>query len=593
MQPNKTLIPIHAFLVVLLVLAIALTACSSQEDRLWLDAPGWSRAQLIHNTSLNTASGIVLDARGDITFLSTHKSANQHYLGLFTLNRKGVLLWEFTFDKPLEDFTAAQLHWFGGKLTLIWQDNQQLYLAYLNSSGDLLEPPRQISGEIATGSFDTAADPQGSLVVWIGGTRKTPGIYRLPLEDLPGNPILVDENGIQPSAQYGMDGTLHTAWVSYLQNSGELQLYYAAYANGIYQPDQQQSVRTISIRQDSLLQGPWISPDPERVYLIWLESIRSGRQMHQGSAQVLSFPSGNPQEASEPVALQVPKTTEGLSYKPRPGSSLAAGQWVGLDAEKYPLVSPVKIATSSVTGKDSILALSIRLPAPRNIEVSQIGTILLQHGVVAGYQLLSLSNRSSLSPAPARDANGNQYITWLESAPGAGYGIYFASTAPDIIQAFGGLTPGDISWMVTNTFFGLLHGIVFFPFVALIWLVLPAILLGLTWIFRRGTENLLCWASLISLVLAMGGYWISKMTTFSRAVSFVPFSPWVPIIPTWMAVPIKVGVPILGTVFALSAAWRYARQSITQSALMFMLIYIGIDSLITMAIYGEVLFNSR
>jgi hypothetical protein len=146
--------------------------------------------------------------------------------------------------------------------------------------------------------------------------------------------------------------------------------------------------------------------------------------------------------------------------------------------------------------------------------------------------------------------------------------------------------------MTAATVFGLLRGAVFFPFAALIWLILPAVLLAITWPFRRGSSGLTSRSTLASMALAVAAYWAGKLITFGRAGAYVPFSAWIPVLPAWLHVPLQWGVPVAGTLVALGMAWHYARRGIVRSAVWLVMIYGAVDSLWTMAVYGGFLYKA-
>ncbi|MCP4543787.1 MAG: hypothetical protein GY832_42280 [Chloroflexi bacterium] len=239
-----------------------------------------------------------------------------------------------------------------------------------------------------------------------------------------------------------------------------------------------------------------------------------------------------------------------------------------------------------------MLALEAQIPHRQNNAAVQVGTLFLQDGTPIAYQLLSDNPQASLSPTIASDEAGQLYLTWIEYKQASSYNIYFASTIPDIRQALSSLTGGDIVRIVSNTLFGLLRGAVFFPFAALIWLAAPTMLLALAWWFRRDRNNLTNRPALVSIALALCAYWVGKLTTFASARTYVPFSAWIPIIPPWLEFPLQLGVPIITTIIALGAAWHYTNRSTTELAALFVMIYAGVDSLFTMAVYGGLLYNA-
>jgi hypothetical protein len=76
------------------------------------------------------------------------------------------------------------------------------------------------------------------------------------------------------------------------------------------------------------------------------------------------------------------------------------------------------------------------------------------------------------------------------------------------------------------------------------------------------------------------------------ARSYVPFSAWLPPLPAWLGPPLLVATPLACAGLALWMAWRLTYRRAAPSPLFFSLIFIGIDSLLSMAIYGGVFFGA-
>jgi hypothetical protein len=115
--------------------------------------------------------------------------------------------------------------------------------------------------------------------------------------------------------------------------------------------------------------------------------------------------------------------------------------------------------------------------------------------------------------------------------------------------------------------------------------------LGVTWFVRRGAERVTHWGVLASLGLALAAYWTTKLISFEGHFDYVPFSEWIPTIPSWLGLPLRIAVPALIAAVALRIAWRYTFQVERRSALLFVLIYAGVDALLTAAIYGGLLLD--
>lgn len=216
----------------------------------------------------------------------------------------------------------------------------------------------------------------------------------------------------------------------------------------------------------------------------------------------------------------------------------------------------------------------------------------MQDGVPTAYQLLSVTPGGSFVPAVVSDGVGQLYVTWLERADEPGFAVYLASTAVDIQAALGAVTWRDVGRMGVETLFGLVTGALLAPIALLVWLLVPSLVLAPTWVIRRGGENLTDPGARISLAAAFVAYWAVKLVTLADARTYVPFSAWIPVIPSWLEGLLQVGVPAAIASVALGTAWRFARRSKTKSAALCLVVYAAVDSLLTTAVYGGLFYEA-
>jgi hypothetical protein len=569
------LIPLALFL-------LAIVVSRSPADALWLQAPGWSRARLVGNTRLEEAVPIALDDAGRIyLFLAPADASPQ----IVALSRSAEMLWTQPIDAPSAQIKHPRLIWDGRTIALFWIADQHLYSARVDPSGELAERPAMRSGTTAVESYAVAADAQGRSAVWFGGSRQSPGIYALPAGAAGGPATLVDQAGFQPVLRFDGSGGLHAIWARDAETgSRSTRVYYAADSDAIVRPEPSQLVATIDDRRVGIdLEGPSFGLDSGYGYLVWKVILRTGSFM-----QYAVFPLSDPARVSEPQALGVPDSAA-LSYAAPPADGLQAGPRVPL-APNLAANSPGGLAISEGLDPELALACEKEIEHKNRQTVNQVCAVFFRHGAPASYQLLTFAPNGSFTPALTNDRSRNLYATWRQLQP-PGFGVYIASTAPDLRQALGGLTIGDVGRVTVETVFGLLTGAIFAPLLAVLWLIGPLIALGVTWFFRRGAERVTHWAVLASLALALTAYWAAKLTSFEGHLGYVPFSEWIPVIPAWLALPLRIAVPVLIAALALRLAWRYTFQVERRSAALFVLIYAGVDALLTAAIYGGLLLD--
>lgn len=571
------------------------TACSEQVDRLWLEAPGWSRAALIGQTSINLPVPMAVNDEGRMALFSINKEGDTHYPHIIGLERDGEVVWEHTIDVSMEKPTATQITWNGEEFILLWIDNRSLYSTSIDLSGNAIANPTLLSKEVVVDSFEIATAPNGAMILWFGGTYKSPGIYMLNLSETSGELILVDSKGIQPTVFFDEQGTLYAAWIIYPALGVDPLLYYAAYSEGVFQPDQQILVSEVSKRSDSLLEGPWIGLVSQQVYLFWNELVRSGRGIHRGKGMAIHFPIGAPETVGEPELILVPQTSE-PNYEDLPDSESRIGQRLVLDFGDYSLISPETFVVSGFGDDEIVLEVILKIPDNEGYMLDQLG-VLLYRASSTGYQLLTSTPLFSFAPTLRTNDSGEYYTTWIERAPGGGYSIYLASTASNIQETFSQLTEGDKERMVVDSVFGLLKGAVLALIAAPIWLVIPAIVIVLAWIFGKIEQSLAHPVSRAILALSLASFWGVKLFTFTRVkniLTFVPFSNWIPVIPNSLFIPLQIGIPLAVLLIALATAWYFAKAGrySTPSLPLFIIVYGVADSLLTMAIYSEQLVSS-
>jgi hypothetical protein len=416
----------------------------------------------------------------------------------------------------------------------------------------------------------------------------------LNLSDPSSEGILVDTSGVRPTIQFDNMDTLHAAWIEHQTFGLDPLLYYATYPEGVFQPDQQTLVSEVSKRNDSLLEGPWIGLVSQQVRIFWLEVIRSGSQLYRGKGVSLQFPYGKPELVKEPELILVPPT-KSPTYENVPNIKSAIGPQVLSDFGEYTLVSPDEITASPSSGDEILLGVVLQIPERGGFMVDQLGVLLYENGI-SGYQLLTSTTGSSHSPTLQTDESGDYYLTWIEGITSSGRSVYFASTASDIQEALSILTDEDKERMISETSFGLLKGAVLALVAAPMWLILPGIILVIGLIFGKLDENLNHPISRVIIALGLAAFWVSKLFTFKTvggAFAFVPFSNWIPVLPANLFLPLQISIPLIVFLIALATAWyssKTGRYS-TPPVPLFVVYYGAVDSLLTMAVYGELLLQ--
>jgi hypothetical protein len=572
------------------LLALTLAACSDSAERIWLNAPGWNRARLVANTPLVDPASMALDDEGNIYLLLFGGDEDAFYPRVIAMNRSAEVVSDRTYDTALKRPDQSQILWDDQGLQLLWISKQGLYQVQLEGgTGNPSNPPVLLSGDVQVASYDVAQDAGGLMTIWYAGAQESLGLYAL----LPGVPageaILVDPSGILPDVKYDESGTLHATWSRYSPGHDHPQFMYAAYQNGHYVPGQETVVlepRAGTTR----VYGPWLGLDRQNVYLLWTIVPRIGPMAGQAATYYLHFPRGQPVLASRGDPLFIPHTYK-VTYAAPSEGGLKVGPRVLLGSRSYGNTYISELALDRAVAPEQAIAFHTIIEYLRHKEQGQVSTVFFQDGAPAGYQQISFTPASSGFPAVLSDEAGYLYITWLESGASSGYDVYFSSTAPDIRESLSSLTRDDMGRLGAETVFGLLGGVVLTP-VALAWFIAPLVVLGLTSVIRRKDESLTNPGVIISLGLAAAAYWVSKLTFMPTIQDYVPFSAWWPFMPPVLNIPLRLVVPILITGVALLVAWRFTYGRDRPAPLFFLLIYMVVDSVLTMAIYGVTFYGA-
>lgn len=575
-------------LVALFILLVLLTACGSPiEERIWLKASGWNRARVVGNTLLGQPVPLALDNAGNVYLFLIGQENDVLFPRVVALNRAAEVLWDSSYEIALVQPAHPKILWDGEALQLFWLSDRHLYHAPLGPAATLSEPPVLLSGEVRVDTYDVALSPAGELTVWFAGSRREPGLYAFPPGDLGGQAALVDPEGIRPGLRYDDAGTLHAIWAHHPPGYGTTRFFYAAYNDGDLHAGHEMEVVSPIIGPTSVLHGPTLGIDAQQAYLFWVSEIRTGMEAGRVNIEYVHFPLGDPAAVSPALPLLVPSSYH-LTYEAAAGA-LQAGRRVPLEGEGTSRIRDV--ASNPVFERELAIAFRVQLPYLRRKSAEQVSVAFLQEGMPTAYQLLTFTSKATADPAIVSDADDYLYATWLEKGELPGSMVYFASTAPDIREALGGITWTDVARIGGETLFGLASGALFLPFV-MIWLIAPMIVLGLLSRLRGEDERLTSPGTLISVGLAIVVYWAGKLFTIPGIRDYVPFSAWLPIIPSWLNLPLQVGVPLLISILALWLAWFFTYGRQRRSLLFSMLLYVAIDGVMTMAVYGVILFGA-
>lgn len=563
----------------LLLLAAPLAALSfansGPPELVWPHAPGWSRARLVTATAVSQPAPIVITGSGEIFLFVFRPVAGGAQPTLVALDRRTEVQWEQALAASFERPAQPRLLWDGSVLHLFWLAGDSLYGAQITPDGAVLVAPQQLSGAIEVAYYAAAVAPAMPPAVWYSGTRREPGLYALTAGP---SAAQISATGFAPGLQFDARGRLHAVWLATDNADPDRDnLLYAQPADET-SPTAGQQIATVDLDpRDKNLVETVFALDGEYGYLFWTITSRPQQEVRRTLSQYLSFALAAPTGASAASGITFPR-----------GADLAYGTdgRVAFEASSGSVVTD--FAPVTPTQPELVVAGQAAVRYKFNRTVYQVGVAYWQAGAPASYQLVSYTGSGSFQPALAAGPAGQLYLSWIEPAE-RNFNVYFTATDPQISAALAPLRGADIARISLAVVFGMLLGALFAPFAAALWLAAPLVGLAATARLRRSSEHMSDWPILLSLLLALGGYWAVKLATFGTAYAYVPFAAWLPPLDPFIIPLLRLGVPLLITAGGLLAALLVQRRRFTPSVFVFVVVYAAVDSLLTMAIYGGVL----
>jgi len=578
------------------VIACFLMSCSSGEESLWLKSPDWSRGVFVGNTASVSPASFVNDDDGNVTFfLSTLNSETSEYS--FDLAQ----LDSGTGPPSHEIYTHYQLRSLkqpqiiiddNGETRLFWIAEEGLYTMHAGDDGNLVEEPVLLSGSYAVAYYDIAQTLEGHVAIWFAGSRRSPGIYALDRYDGTGQPVLVDAQGTLVRIRYDVDGHLHAAWVYYPFGFERSEFRY-----GIYDGNDFSAITPAALPFDI---GPSVSlddfslgVDDSYVYLMWTTNVHSGPSAGDIQGQYHSFPRGSMPQALSKTSILAP-TIYSLEFDDPSPLDVHTGKRVSYDNLNAPVTSKVQDFRTNVVPSSEV-ALVFRSPAEHLWRKTreQVNILYFDDGSLSAYQPLTFTSTVSTFPNVITNSDDFLSMTWLERDSSGGYSVYYASTDPEVVSNHGDLSGSEILNLIYTVLFGMLIGALLAPIAAAVWTLAPLVILALfSFVQRLVPEKWDRRVSVIGIGFAILSIWFVKLAVFPMMLDYVPFSAWIPNIPAWLAVALRIAVPLLTLLIAGWTAWHYTYRRENHSSLYFLLIYVAIDALITTSIYAVLIYGT-
>jgi len=383
---------------------------------------------------------------------------------------------------------------------LIWRETGEgrslLTYARLNSAGSVQVGPLLLSlpGDEAQ-SPCLAFNRRGEIeVFWTGQT----GIYQVTISaegEVQGEPVLLVEDGENVSVQVDRRGIFHLAWLQDVRPRVGA-IYYASFDPEQEDLSQPEEMDRAFLRTGQRLESLVVGIDNDTGYILWviqdmkvvdssawyaffpLEMPRQKKvrdlQLDEGGGPLNLWAMRGQYEMSLVALTESVMTPDGpqlqIGVLPLRGEQSPGDRaWAAVGSRGAQLASPIALDVLRYTG-NSPLAIRHSPFAIRHLPFVQSDWPEDQYVVTA-------SDRPSLDPSLAVDAQGNLHLTWLETG---GFGVYrvaYASTAPGVKETYDALTLWDVTDRAMGIAMQLFLVVGLTPVLAISWSLFP-----LTWL---------------------------------------------------------------------------------------------------------------
>ncbi|HHH82749.1 MAG TPA: hypothetical protein ENL35_07150 [Chloroflexi bacterium] len=578
--------PVMAILL-LIGMAALMTACSAQPPRLWMRAPDWGRGLLLGNTRVGEPVPLAVDPSGNVTLFLFNASEDRPRLQLMSFSPDGLVRWEHNFGE-IELYLPDEPHilWDGAHWTLFWINDGSLYGMKIDDRGQALGDPEMLSKEFQVQHIAAATNGRGQVAVWFSTPPGSGGLFAL-AGDAGFQPV--DPEGSQPELIFDEAGDLHAAWLRRPTARGANPFIYGFYPGADLSRGHAEAVYAAQIYGTTVLDGPTLGIDKSHAYIFWSLTFFTGPEAGTSQAYYVHFPRASFAPVSRERLLSIPWSYN-LTYEAAESANLNSGRRVPLGASfQGGGTYIIQIRPNVHAAEEQAVVFQARTEYLMRKVQSQVGALYLSGEQPTGYQQLSFTPGQSSTPFLASDAQGNLYLTWLEKGDLPGWAVYFASTAPGIRSQFSRMTADDVGRISADTLFGLATGALLIP-VAIAW-ILPStialalvnrILAALRW-QQRG-------AQVLALTLGILALWALKLGFLPGMLTYAPFSAWMPFLPTQIYGPLRTGVPAAIALISLWIAFRYGSQPGELPTFRLFLAYALVDGVLTMAVYGVLIY---
>ncbi|MFQ5886927.1 MAG: hypothetical protein ACE5II_06810, partial [Anaerolineae bacterium] len=431
-------------------------------------------------------------------------------------------------------------------------------------------------------SYDLAGDLDDTLhIFWSGEDEDGPRLFYLRLEGgvASGSEPLVP-GGMEPAAQIDRDGHLHLVWIEEGERDEE-PIYAVTFPGAMVIPTRGVKLLDMQSGTRGVRSGPVLGLDSRYGYLIWTIEHRTGLAAGTVEGWYAVFPLEKPQPTTSRSfrlpALEKPIYAE---YESPYGY-----HHLMLLSAHLPSASDLIDMPATIGTQGEELPVAFRLNVNYGYDRKfQIAMAVFKGGRLVGYQLAGKSGYHSSRPTLLADDKGNLHLAWIDSTAGGSTHLYYASTSPLVKAHLDRLTEEDLLSGAAKMIFGSILGLLLAVLIPL-WLA-PALIWGFVCTAVIRFDDLGTRRGKIGLALALLIYLVTKLLMLPSLFSYIPFSAWLPLLPSGLSPLLMVGTPLFVSGGAAAIAIWFLRRVESRELLAALLAFALPDAFLTLIVYS-------
>lgn len=555
--------------ILILLIVILLAGCSSENIRSPKPRSDWSRGIRVGFAHGLTQPSMVVEANGTVNIAWTVETAlNSGRIGYSKISPNGEFLIQSTISIPESHLRGGTLREGGQGLELCWISDEGLRCSLINYDDPaqinpytLISAPPDIQLFTSAGEHYAWVTRDGDLFISVSG----------------GEPTKLSSQAVNADVNLQGDQLL-VAWTE-AKNDSETTLWLTTMSESNIGEAHQVSRITAGVLAGLRQVGLGAAMVGDQYCLVYGYEFTRGLEGGSASTRLTCIN----------MQTWVPESEQRLELviTEKPGYQTYSGPFaISRLAQVEIPYSNFTYLPSSPISLDGQTVIVVSTPAQFRYKIRQdIAMVLFDNGRVIGYQPVTATSNSSLSPNLAGDADGNLYMAWLERS--IGNEIFFATTNPQAAELLNQYDMSEVTVTILGIVVEAITGLLLLPFMLLA--------IGIAYIAVFVTSRV---ASLIRLerlkdligfISGAAVLWVVKLLFLPYIGSFVPFSAWLPEIPASLITVYKVFWPLL----ILSASLGFShliikRRDIPSLTTQFGL-YAVIDVTLTALIYGVML----